>query len=241
MTILALDGLVKRFGGLTATNDFSADVAEGESLGLIGPNGAGKTTIFSLIMGEHRLNEGAIRLNGEAIHELPTHARIQRGVARTYQVPRPFAEMTVAENIRVGLTPDSIMAMIFGSSNAADELALAEAVGFDAADLDRLPSELSMGDLRKLELARTLATGAKVVLLDEVFAGLTVGEIAQITDLINEKRKAGMTFVIVSHDLRSLEPLIDRAVAMTAGSVIAEGAYADVIADQQVRDSYLGT
>lgn len=240
MSILALDGLVKRFGGLTATNQFSAEVEEGESLGLIGPNGAGKTTIFSLIMGEHRLNEGAIRLKGEAIQDLPTHARIQRGIARTYQVPRPFAEMTVAENIRVGLTPDSIMAMIFGRSDPAEELELAEAVGFDAADLDRLPSELSMGDLRKLELARTLATGAKVVLLDEVFAGLTVGEIAQISNLINEKRRAGMTFVIVSHDLRSLEPLIDRVVAMTAGSVIAEGAYADVIADQQVRDSYLG-
>ena len=118
MSILALDGLVKRFGGLTATNQFSAEVAEGESLGLIGPNGAGKTTIFSLIMGEHRLNEGAIRLAGEAIHDLPTHARIQRGIARTYQVPRPFAEMTVAENIRVGLTPDSIMSMIFGAARS---------------------------------------------------------------------------------------------------------------------------
>lgn len=241
MTILALDNLVKRFGGLLATDGFSAEIAQGESVGLIGPNGAGKTTIFSLVMGEHRQNSGAIRLKGEDISRLPTHARIQRGVARTYQVPRPFADMTVAENIRIGLTPDSIRAMIFESPDAAKERELAEAVGFSAADMDRLPRELSMGDLRKLELARTLATGAEVVLLDEVFAGLTVGEISQISALINEKRKDGMTFVIVSHDLRSLEPLIDRAIAMTAGAVIAAGAYADVIADQQVRDAYLGT
>ncbi|MEM7525523.1 MAG: ATP-binding cassette domain-containing protein [Pseudomonadota bacterium] len=238
---LELGGLVKRFGGLTATNDFSADVAEGESVGLIGPNGAGKTTIFSLIMGEHRLNEGAIHLRGAPIQDLPMHERIKRGVARTYQVPRPFAGMSVAENIRIGLAPDSLRAMIFGAPDPAEERALAEAVGFTGADLDRMPSELSMGDLRKLELARTLATGADVVLLDEVFAGLTVGEIAQISALIDEKRRAGVTFVIVSHDLRALEPLIDRAIAMTAGAKIAEGAYGDVIADEAVRASYLGT
>ena len=100
--ILELDGLQKRFGGLVATNNVSAALAKGESLGLIGPNGAGKTTIFSLIMGEHRLDAGTIRLNGTDISRLPTHARIKRGVARTYQVPRPFAEMSVAENIRIG-------------------------------------------------------------------------------------------------------------------------------------------
>ena len=238
--ILELDGLQKRFGGLVATNNVSAALAKGESLGLIGPNGAGKTTIFSLIMGEHRLDAGAIRLNGTDISRLPTHARIKRGVARTYQVPRPFAEMSVAENIRIGLTPDRLPEMIFGRPDQARERELAEAVGFDAADLERLPSELSMGDLRKLELARTLATGAEVVLPDEVFAGLTVGEIAQVSALINEKRAEGMTFMIVSHDLRALEPLIDRAVALTSGTVIAEGPYADVIADEDVRAAYLG-
>lgn len=238
---LELDSLFKRFGGLVATNNFSATIKEGESVGLIGPNGAGKTTIFSLIMGEHRVTSGAIRLRGKEIQNVPTHERIKRGVARTYQVPRPFADMNVAENIRVGLMPDKIWSMIFGGVNADAELALAQSVGFDESDLDRLPSELSMGDLRKLELARTLATGADVVLLDEVFAGLTAGEISQISELINQKRASGVTFVIVSHDLRSLEPLIDRAVAMTAGAKIAEGAYAEVINDPAVRSAYLGT
>ena len=240
MTMLALDNVVKRFGGLVATNHMTFDIARGESVGLIGPNGAGKTTIFSLIMGEHRPTAGAIRLNGEEIHRLPTHARIRRGVSRTYQVPRPFAEMTVAENIRVGLTPDRLGPMLFQGADLDRERDLALSVGFSRADLDRRPSELSMGDLRKLELARTLATGAELLLLDEVFAGLTAGEIGQISDLLAEKRKEGLTFVIVSHDLKALEPLVDRTIAMTQGALIAEGPFAEVIANPEVRASYLG-
>ncbi|MEM1161281.1 MAG: ATP-binding cassette domain-containing protein [Pseudomonadota bacterium] len=239
MTV-SLKEVTKRFGGLVATNNMSFDVAPGESVGLIGPNGAGKTTIFSLIMGEHSPTAGSIELDGQPIHTLPTHSRIGRGISRTYQVPRPFADMSVAENIRVGLTPNRLGAMLFGGADPAAELDLARSVGFTAEDLDRLPSELSMGDLRKLELARTLATGAKTILLDEVFAGLTAAEIAQITDLINAKRAEGITLIIVSHDLKALEPLIDRAIAMTQGTKIAEGSFAEVIADPQVRASYLG-
>lgn len=238
--ILELDGMVKRFGGLTATNGVSVNVGRGESVGLIGPNGAGKTTIFSLVMGDHRLTEGAIRLKGEAVQDMPTHERIKRGVARTYQVPRPFRDMTVAENIRIGLAPDSLINMIFRRPDPKRELELAESVGFTAADLDRLPAELSMGDLRKLELARTLATGAEVILLDEVFAGLTVGEIATVSALLNEKRREGVTFVIVSHDLRALHPLIDRAVGLVQGTKVAEGSYEDVIGDAEMRAAYIG-
>ena len=137
MTMLALDDVTKRFGGLVATNRMSFEVARGESIGLIGPNGAGKTTIFSLIMGEHRPTAGSIRLNGAEISTLPTHARIRRGVSRTYQVPRPFAEMSVAENIRVGLMPDAIGGMLFGGVDAGAERDLALSVGFTEADLDR--------------------------------------------------------------------------------------------------------
>ena len=238
--ILEVTNMFKRFGGIIATNDLSFDVEEGESLGLIGPNGAGKTTIFSLIMGEHRQNRGSIRLHGKEISHLSTHERINRGVSRTYQIPQPFAEMNVRENIRIGLMENSIRAMIFKASDLDREAQLAESVGLPPEDLDRLPSELSMGDLRKLELARTLATDPKVVLLDEVFAGLTVGEIAQITELLAEKRKEGLTFVIVSHDLRSLEPLIDRAVAMTYGSKVAEGSFQEVMDDENFKAAYLG-
>lgn len=238
--LLEVDHLVKRFGGLTAIDDLSFHVEEGESLGLIGPNGAGKTTVFSLIMDELRPDNGAIMRRGEEISSLPTHERIKAGIARTYQVPRPFAEMNVAENIRVGSMQDSLSAMLTKRPNEEAELEIAESVGFRASDLARRPSELSMGDLRKLELARTLATGPEIMLLDEVFAGLTVGEITQISELLAAKRADGMTFVIVSHDLRSLEPLVDRVVAMSFGKVIAEGAFEDVMNDDGVRSAYLG-
>lgn len=238
--MLVVRDLVKRFGGLVATDHVSFEVAEGESLGLIGPNGAGKTTIFSQLMGEHRQNAGQILLREQEISTLPTHARIRLGLSRTYQVPRPFAEMSVAENIRVGHMPDSLRALLLGGADPDAERDIAVSVGFAEADLDRMPSELSMGDLRKLELARTLATGARVLLLDEVFAGLTAGEIDQISTLIHAKRAEGLTFIIVSHDLRALEPLVDRTLALAQGAVIAEGSFADVTADPAVRAAYLG-
>jgi ABC-type branched-subunit amino acid transport system ATPase component len=148
--------------------------------------------------------------------------------------------MTVAENIRVGLMPDSVLGMILNSSNRDRELELALSVGFSENDLERTPAELSMGDLRKLEMARTMATDPKVLLLDEVFAGLTVAEIAMISDLVQKMRNDGMTFLIVSHDLKALEPLVDTAIAINYGSMISQGSYADVIASDEVRASYLG-
>lgn len=237
---LTIANLVKKFGGLTATNDLSFTIEPGQSVGLIGPNGAGKTTVFSQIMGEHRQTSGSIKLGSEEISSLSTPARIRRGVSRTYQVPLPFADMTVAENIRVGLMPDSVLGMILKGANRDRELELALSVGFSESDLDRTPAELSMGDLRKLEMARTMATDPKVMLLDEVFAGLTVAEIAMISDLVQKMRADGMTFLIVSHDLKALEPLVDSAIVINYGSMIAQGSYGDVMASDAVRASYLG-
>ena len=237
---LTIANLVKKFGGLTATNDLSFKIEPGQSVGLIGPNGAGKTTVFSQVMGEHRQTSGSIKLGAEEITSLPTPERIRRGVSRTYQVPRPFSDMTVAENIRVGLMPDSVLGMILKGANRDRELELALSVGFSENDLGRTPAELSMGDLRKLEMARTMATDPKVMLLDEVFAGLTVAEIAMISDLVQKMRNDGMTFLIVSHDLKALEPLVDNAIAINFGSMISQGSYAEVIASNAVRSSYLG-
>jgi branched-chain amino acid transport system ATP-binding protein len=232
---------VKRFGGLIATNDVTFDIEQGQSVGIIGPNGAGKTTIFSQIMGEIRQTSGTIELYGEDIGALSTSDRIRRGVSRTYQVPRPFSDMSVVENIRVGLMPDSIWQMITRGPNRDREIELALSVGFAETDLQRTPAELSMGDLRKLEMARTMATNPTVMLLDEVFAGLTVGEIAQIAALIQQMRKDGMTFLIVSHDLKALEPLVDTAIAINQGGIITQGNFSDVMDNETVRSSYLGT
>ena len=240
MNALEIRNLVKRFGGLTATNDLSFDLAQGESLGLIGPNGAGKTTVFSQIMGELRQTSGTITFMGQEISRLSTSERIARGVSRTYQVPRPFTDLSVRENIRVGLMPDCLRAMIFGTVDHAREAEIAQSVGFASADLDRPASELAMGDLRKLEFARTLATGAKVLLLDEVFAGLTTGEIAMIAELIQDLRGKGFTFLMVSHDLPAMEPLVDRAIAIERGTLLADGSFKEVLANSEVRASYLG-
>ena len=131
--------------------------------------------------------------------------------------------------------------MITESPNVDREIELALSVGFSESDLRRTPDELSMGDLRKLEMARTMATNPRIMLLDEVFAGLTVGEIDQIAKLIQKMRSENMTFLIVSHDLKALEPLVDDAIAINYGKVIAQGSFASVISDKAVRTSYLGT
>ncbi len=238
--ILELRDLSRRFGGLTAVQNLYLHVEEGESLGLIGPNGAGKTTVFNLIMAELRQNAGEIVFQGEEISRLPTHERVKKGISRTYQVPRPFHEMSVADNIRVGMMPDDLRRMIAEPSDVDREREIARSVGFTERETAMYPGELSMGDLRRLELARSIAAEPKLLLLDEVFAGLTVGEIGQISELLLDKRKAGLTYIIVSHDLRSLAPLVDRVVAMYFGSTLAEGTFDEVIADEKVQEAYLG-
>lgn len=237
---LEITNLVKKFGGLTATNDLSFIVKQGESVGLIGPNGAGKTTVFAQVMGEHRQTSGQIKVYGKEVSKMTTSARIRHGVSRTYQVPRPFGEMNILENIRVGLMPDSIWQMITRNPNMDKEEELALSVGFTSGDFMKNPGELSMGDLRKLEMARTMATDPKIMLLDEVFAGLTGVEIGQIGDLVQKMREDGMTFLIVSHDLKALDPMIDSAIAINYGAMIAQGSLAEVLENKDVRSSYLG-
>ena len=238
--VLELREVTKRFGGLVAVDRLSVHVDEGESLGLIGPNGAGKTTAFGILTGEQRPDAGRVFFRGDDVTRVPTHRRVARGIARTYQVPRPFGEMTVLDNIRVGMMPDSVRRLIAEHPPEGADWELARKVGFGEREAAMYPGELSMGELRKLELARTLATGPEVLLLDEVFAGLTRGEIAQLSELLLEERRHGMTSIIVSHDLRSLAPLVQRVVVMSFGAVIAEGTFDEVLGNPLVQEAYLG-
>lgn len=238
--LIELREVTKRFGGLVALDRLSVRVDEGESLGLIGPNGAGKTTAFGILMGEQRPDSGGVFLRGEDVTRMPTHRRVARGIARTYQIPRPFGEMTVLDNIRVGMMPDSIRRLLAERPPEGADREIVRNVGFGEREAAMYPGQLSMGELRKLELARTLATGPAALLLDEVFAGLTRGEIAQLSGLLLEERRRGMTSIIVSHDLRSLSPLVDRVVVMSFGAVIAEGGLDEVLGDPLVREAYLG-
>jgi ABC-type branched-subunit amino acid transport system ATPase component len=238
--LLELNALTKRFGGIFAVYDLSFHVNAGESLGLIGPNGSGKTTTFNLIMSELKQDEGQIFFEGREISRYPTHQRVKMGISRTYQIPRPFGEMSVTKNIRIGIMPDEIWGVMNMSSTSEREREIGNSVGFKAHHLKAHPNELSMGDLRRLELARTIATNPKLLLLDEVFAGLTAGEIAEISELLKKKKKEGLTFIIVSHDLKSLGPLVDRVVVVSFGQRIAEGSFEQVIADKKVKEAYLG-
>ena len=173
--LLELREVTKRFGGLVAVDRLSVHVDRGESLGLIGPNGAGKTTAFGILMGEQRPDAGRVFFCGEDVTRVPIHRRVARGIARTYQVPRPFGEMTVLDNIRVGMMPDSVRRLIAERPPEGADWEFVRNVGFGDREAAMYPEQLSMGELRKLELARTLATGPEVLLLDEVFAGLTRG------------------------------------------------------------------
>jgi ABC-type branched-subunit amino acid transport system ATPase component len=239
--LLELKSLTKKFGGIFAVYDLTFYVNEGESLGLIGPNGSGKTTTFNLIMSELKQDEGEIFFRGEEISGYPTHERVKIGISRTYQIPRPFNDMTVSKNIRVGIMPDDILGVMNMKSASRREREIGASVGFKERHLMAHPSELSMGDLRRLELARTIATDPKLLLLDEVFAGLTAGEIADMSILLKERKKQGLTYIIVSHDLKSLAPLVDRVVVVSFGQLIAEGTFEEVITDKKVIEAYLGT
>lgn len=237
--MLEVKDLTKSFGRLLAVNRFSLHIEEGESLGLIGPNGSGKTTVFNLIMGDLKQDSGEIFFREKEISKVPTHKRVKIGIARTYQIPRPFIEMTASENIHISIIPDEVIKSLRRTAHSEVVGKIAESVGLEDR-ISRYPHELTMGDLRRLELAKVLGTERKIALLDEIFAGLTVAEIAQISELLRRKRDEGLTFIIVSHDLRALAPLVDRVVVLNFGELIAEGSYQEVINDEKVKQAYLG-
>ncbi len=238
--LLEVKRLTKRFGGVVAVDDLSFYIEEGEILGLMGPNGAGKTTAFNLIMGDYKPDAGEISFKGKNIGRLQTHQRVKLGIARTYQVPRPYHDLPVIEDIRISSVPDSITKCLRGQKGELEE---ARQIGESVGLKDRLmkyPYELSLGDLRRVELAKAVATNPRIIMLDEIFAGLTVHEITEISGLLLEKRKAGLVFIVVSHDLKALAPLVDRAVVIQFGHLIAEGSYEEIAHDGKVKKAYFG-
>lgn len=234
-------GLTKRFGGLTAVNDLTFHVGEGEVLGLMGPNGAGKTTVFSMIMGDYRPDLGRVLFGGKDITNLPTYQRVRMGIARTYQLPRPFREMTIFETVRVGSMAPSIITCLTGKGSAHETVVrkILEDVGLKGR-ISMYPGELTMGDLRRVELARALAANPRLLLLDEIFAGLTVAEISEIDELLRKKMKEGISFIVVSHDLKALAPLVDRVVVINFGQLIAEGSFDQIVRNEKVKAAYFG-
>jgi branched-chain amino acid transport system ATP-binding protein len=239
VTLLRTEALTKRFGGLTALRMVSFTVEAGELVGIIGPNGAGKTTLFNLLTGFLRPDHGRSVLNDAPIAGLPPHQIVDRGLARTFQIARPFADMTVLENVATACVCPRARRMSEGRGASDRAMAVLAKVGLDgkaALPVHTLP----FGDLRRVEIARAMATRPEVLLLDEPFAGLGAFEIAPLAALIRTLPAQGVTILIVEHKLRELMRLVTRVIAMHFGEIIAQGAPEAVARDPSVVEAYLG-
>ena len=233
--LLKLRGLVKRFGGLLVTDHVDLDISQGEIHAVIGPNGAGKTTLFAAIAGFHRPDGGRIGFEGNDITGLPPHRICAAGMVRTFQITQPFAKISVRENIMVGA--------YFRTADRAAAARQAEAVAAQvgmAGQLDQLGSELTVVGRKRLELARALATGPRLLLLDEVMAGLNPTEIAEIVEIVQEVRRAGVTILLIEHVMQAVTSLAERVYVLNQGRMIAEGTPAEIAENPEVVEAYLG-
>jgi len=247
MSLLQVEGLTRRFGGLVAVNNASFGVAEGSITAVIGPNGAGKTTLFNMISGFMQPSEGKIMFAGESLLGLAAHQVAARGLVRTFQLVRPFPAMSIAENVRVGAhlrSKGGVFAALLGQPAqerriAEEALALLDRVGLAGLG-DQPPASLGYGQLRLLEIARALATHPRLLLLDEPAAGLNHLETDRLAALIRALHHEGMTVLLIEHDMRLVMDLAQHVVVLDFGRKIAEGTPAMVANDQAVLDAYLG-
>lgn len=233
--ILEGRGVTKRFGGLVAVSDVDISLKKNEILGLIGPNGAGKTTLFNMLSGTMPMTEGRLFYHGKAIPNPKANEMCKMGIGRTYQICQPFSNLTVLENVMVGAfirhpkTKDA--------RDAAYEVL--KRVGLESR-ADAGGSALTLPELKRMEVARALATEPDVLLLDEVIAGLNPTEVEKIMELIREIRDSGMSIMIIEHVMRAMMNLSDRIVVLNQGAKIAEGLPVEIAANPLVIESYLG-
>ena len=256
--VLEFDRVSKAFGGLQAINNLSFHVNPGEILGLIGPNGAGKTTVFNLIMGVYKPDQGKISFNEEVISGWKPYKIVNAGIARTFQIPKPFHLKTIAKNVEIALIPNTIM----GSRDEAasksrrseqiselcSSLGICKIFGHEGCsrEIDGLctcelefPSALPHAGMRNLEIAKAMAMQPKLLLLDEPFAGLNMAEVDDMSKLLIDMKKTGLTQVIVDHNMKGLMKLVDRVVVINFGQKLMEGSPEEVAEDPRVQEAYL--
>ncbi len=239
--LLEIDNLSKRFGGFVALENISLDVAAGERLGLIGPNGSGKSTLVNCICGTLRNEQGSVRFGGRPLDGLPAHRRTHLGLARSFQLPRPFVSLSLVDNVRIPLL---YTVEARGTHHAAAEVeerchGLLREVGLEAK-ARQLPRDLTQVEMRKLELARAMAAEPKLLIADEAMAGLTHSEIEDILVLLVRLNEHGVTVILIEHIMSAVMSFSRRLVVLVSGRKIADGKPDEVMRDPEVERAYLG-
>ena len=240
--LLEVKGLAKRFGGFVALEGIDLDVNEGERLGLIGPNGSGKSTLVNCICGTVHNETGSVRFAGQALDGMPAHKRTHIGLARSFQLPRPFMSLPVMDNLRIPLIYTvRRRSLLTSSSRDLDDrcIDLLRQVGLDAK-ARRMPRDLTQVEMRKLELARAMAAEPKLLIADEAMAGLSHSEIEDIIALLLRLNAQGVTIIMIEHIMRAVMSFSQRIAVLVSGRKIADGKPNDVVNDAQVVSAYIG-
>lgn len=244
-SLLEVSDLSKRFGGVKAVNSISFTLKEEELLGMIGPNGSGKTTVVNLITGFVKPNEGKILFRGQDITGWPPYKIVRLGIGRTFQMVKPFYQLPAFKNIVIPLYSPRVKRLLGGryGDREAVALDLLEEVGFerDSFVAYKMARVLPQGYLKKLELAKVMALQADILILDELFSGLSLAEVASIVPIIEKLRVEGKTIVMIEHRLKELFRIADRVIVLNFGEKIAEGTGKDVMQNDDVRKAYLGS
>jgi branched-chain amino acid transport system ATP-binding protein len=240
--LLEVHGLGKRFGGFVALDGIDVTIAPGERVGLIGPNGSGKSTFVNCLCGTLANETGTVHFEGRNLNGLPAHSRTHLGLARSFQLPRPFASLTVADNVRVPLlyTVQHRSGLIHASHTLDERCAeLLELVGL-AGKARKFPGDLTQVEMRKAELARAMAAEPKLLIADEVMAGLSASEIEDILRLLVRLSEDGVTIILIEHIMSAVMSFSRRLVAFVSGRKVADGAPGEVIRSPEVEGAYLG-
>ena len=238
--LLRIDTLTKTFGGFVALDNVTVEIRKGERFGLIGPNGSGKTTLVNCISGALRPNKGAMTFAGEDITSVPANQRSHRGIARSFQLPRPFRSMTVLENLMVALDFAAHGHLFETEAHRRDEaMSILSRIGLAPKALSTT-SALTQVELRKMELARAMATGPKLLISDEAMAGLSTSEVDEVLDLLMSLGGQDIAIIMIEHIMQAVMRFSQRVICLDAGKIICEGAPAEIVKNPDVQKAYLG-